>query len=326
MNDIAATRRASASGSSGGASSTSTPRPPRPVPRCSPAPLTSRIESNARLRQRDLLRIHVHREARRRVLALGGHLLHRLAHGGDCGSRSGERITSCARWRAWRRNSGAGPSAGTPAAVTSSRIAVGRRELRARLDRRAHDPDQVAVRRIAEQLAAPQLGLEEAVGVVARGEAERLGRRVERLHDHAAAALAATAAARRAGPRARRCAPRRGSPGSAAWRPHRAPRRASRPGSRGPSPPSGCPRARRRAPRRSAAARSRRPPRRRCPSRAGTPAAAPRAPRARAPAARSRPRAAPPTPTRSRGTRAARARGGRSGGRPPRRGRGGARA
>jgi hypothetical protein len=53
----------------------------------------------------------------------------------------------------------------------------------------------VAVGWVAEQLAAPQLGLEEAFGVVPRGEAQCLGGGVERLDDHATAALAAPAAA-----------------------------------------------------------------------------------------------------------------------------------
>ena len=118
-------------------------------------------------------------------------------------------------------------------------------ELRARLGRRAHHPDQVAVRRVAEQLAARAArprGSRRRRGAAAKRE--RLGRRVERLHDHAPAALARARCGRRAAPPARTCAPRRGSPGSAAWRRRRAPRRASRPGSRGPWRPSACPRAR----------------------------------------------------------------------------------
>ena len=188
--------------------------------------------------------------------------------------------------------------------------------------RRAHDPDQLAVGRIARAARRRcELLRQEALGVVrARRERSDARLRVERLHDHPAAARARGRCGRRAAPRARRCAPRRGSRGSAAWSRRRARRRASRPGSRGPSPPSAC------RPARPPGAASKRP------QHAGD------APRARGRVRvepehrqrrdqrlelalellRARRRGARPTPSRSRGMPTAPAPGGRSGGRPPR--------
>ncbi len=111
------------------------------------------------------------------------------------GSRSGERTTSCARWRPRRRKSGAGPSTGTPARGHQVPDRLRRRELGAGLHRRAHRPDQVPIGRIAERLAPLQLAGHEAVGVVSGRVTQRARRRVERLDDHPPAPLPASAAA-----------------------------------------------------------------------------------------------------------------------------------
>ena len=318
MKDIAATRRASASGSSCGASSSVAPRS---RPRVLSPLLGHRAPSLTPSGATVLLRIHVDREARRaRARARAATVLHRVAHGGDRRrslARADHELRAVAALAAEQRRRaehghargrdeladrrrpppapGRAPPTSTPPG--SGGRAAGSRAARAGRARPRGSPP----RRAARRSAAPR--------PTGPAPARSRARRARRAR-----------CARRAAPPARRCAPRRGSRGSAAWRRRPAPPRASRRGSRGPWPPSACPRARpagASSKRRSTVADAGRPPRRR--SRAGTPAAAPPAPRARARAARCPRRGAPPTPSRSRGTPAAPARGGRSGGRPPRR-------
>ena len=199
-----------------------------------------------------LLRVDVDREARACVLARRGDGLdRRRGRRRSRSSASCERTTSWARWRAWRRNSGAGPRAGTPAAdIDRSRTAFAAASSGPGSVGRADHPDQVSVRRVAEQPRGGSSSPARKPSASWRGRvAQRLG-----ASGRAPARSRARRARRgrcgpRAGPPARRCAPRRGSRGSAAWRRRRAPPRASRRGSRGPWPPSGCPRAR--PPRRS---------------------------------------------------------------------------
>ena len=297
---MAATRRASASGSSGGASSS------RRIGR-----LSERLRDLDGLRvldalflgglpflghrgrvnagERGLLRIHVDREARGGVDSLCGHLLDRLAHGNDRRrslARADHQLRPVAALPAeQRRRARAGHARGGGELADRGCS----RQLRPGLHRRAHHPDQVAVRRVA---GAARAGTARPPG----SPLSRAGRRsaVTRLTGPAPARSRDRRArrvrcGRRAVPPAQRCAPPSGSPGSAAWRPRPARHRASRRESRAPSPPSACRPGSPRAPRRSGAARWPRLPRRPHPSPAGTPAVAPPAPRARAPAARSPP-------------------------------------
>ena len=98
------------------------------------------------------------------------------------------------------------------------------------------------------RLAARELLLEEAVAVVVGGGEDRRAPRGSASARARGRPWARGRRGPRAGRSARTCAPRRGSPGSAGCCRRRAPRRASRPGSRGPWPPSACRAAGRSAP------------------------------------------------------------------------------
>ncbi len=198
MNDIAATRRASTSGSSGGGSSSS------------PA-----IVVLGR-RSRSSLGSPVHRPSlARRVGTAPTADPRRPRSSRPACSRSAATASTAARTAAIagvalaasgpRAGRGGAPGGGTAAPdraparrrpSTSSRTAVGRGELRAGLGRRADHPDQVPVGRVARAPRGARSSparKPSASCAAAWRSAARV--RVERLHDHPPAALAAAAAA-----------------------------------------------------------------------------------------------------------------------------------
>ena len=244
MNDIAAARRASTSGSSAGASSSLLDLEASASTRLARSghrlPSLAGPDGPCRVPQR-LLRVDVHRERRRAVRRSSAATASTAARtAAIAGSRSRERdhqlralapLAPEQRRRAEHRHPGGRDrlAHGLAAAV-----------LRARLVGRADHPDQVPERRVAR---APR-------GAPARRRGSRRRRARPRGAGRARPGRAPARSparrarrdrcGRRAARPARTCAPRRGSRGSAAWRRRRAPRRASRPGSRGPWPPSAC--------------------------------------------------------------------------------------
>ena len=176
------------------------------------------------------------------------------------------------RWRPRRRSSGAGPSSSSPGVVPSrpARSSASSASGPCR-GRPGHDDlDEVAERRIAELPPPLELTREELVHRMARCERDRARIGRERLHEHAARAVAAAAARElREELEHTLLGPEVGE--RASRRRHRRPPPGRRPGSGGPSPPSAYRAARRDRPRQSArgCARGGRR-RRRCPRRAGS--------------------------------------------------------
>ena len=100
--------------------------------------------------------------------------------------------------------------------------------------------------RVAEQAAAKQLLVCEAVGIHASGRANRVVLWRVRLEDDRPGLAFPGPRGRRPGQAAGRCAPRQGSRAGSGSRRRRSPRPASRSAGRGPSPPAASPPGRRR--------------------------------------------------------------------------------
>src|SRR5919202_2851797 len=206
MNDIAAARLASASGSRRGSSSvrpssasprgrsSAIPRESSPVPgagRCdrlaaaAPGP-RSPLVRRGRHGGPTLGRVDVDREAHAAAAMLGRRSLH-------CGTDLLDRPRPLTRLDddlgarlplpAEERRRTEGGHAGRGERVPDG---ANRGQLRAGLGGGADHPDEVAERRITEGLPARELAAQEALGVVARGVAQRAGLGIERLYDHPA--------------------------------------------------------------------------------------------------------------------------------------------